>query len=204
MAREAEYKPLLFTTTMRNPQRIKSMLWVLKKFNGLILDNELATKIVGETIRYGLYRPMKKCESIKAKWLNAPMGEFGNELLTDDEVKFMITNNPQKHKEAGFERGYPSRFATIYDFAKELGFVFFSPGSPIEFSSIGEKLVSVFNVTVQEDNSISVEEIHPEYEQQAFLHAMCKSQRANPFVKVLNNNVPLILLLKVIKKINDP
>ena len=131
------------------------------------------------------------------------MGEFGNELLTDDEVKFMITNNPQKHKEAGFERGYPSRFATIYDFAKELGFVFFSPGSPIEFSSIGEKLVSVFNVTVQEDNSISVEEIHPEYEQQAFLHAMCKSQRANPFVKVLNNNVPLILLLKVIKKIND-
>ena len=203
MAREAEYKPLLFTTTMRNPQRIKSMLWVLKKFNGLILDNELATKIVGETIRYGLYRPMKKCESIKAKWLNAPMGEFGNELLTDDEVKFMITNNPQKHKEAGFERGYPSRFATIYDFAKELGFVFFSPGSPIEFSSIGEKLVSVFNVTVQEDNSISVEEIHPEYEQQAFLHAMCKSQRANPFVKVLNNNVPLILLLKVIKKIND-
>ena len=87
MAREAEYKPLLFTTTIRNPQRIKSMLWVLKKFNGLILDNELATKIVGETIRYGLYRPMKKCESIKAKWLNAPMGEFGNELLTDDEVK---------------------------------------------------------------------------------------------------------------------
>ncbi len=199
------YKPLLFTTTMRNPQRIKAMLWVLKNFNGQILDDALATKIVGETIRYGLYRPMKKLESIKSKWQNAPMGEFGNELLSDSEVRFMIDNNPQKHKEAGFERGYPSRFATIFDFAKELGFVYFRPGEPILFSSIGDRLASVFDVNVSQDGIISVEEVHPEYEQQAFLHAMCKSQRSNPFVKVLNDNVPLILLLQVLKKINsDP
>lgn len=199
------YKPLLFTTTMRNPQRIKAMLWVLKKFDGQILNDALATKIVGETIRYGLYRPMKKSDSIKAKWLKAPMGEFGNELLSDSEVNFVISNNPQEHKEAGFERGYPSRFATIFDFAKELGFVYFTPGEPIEFSSIGDKLATVFDVNISEDGVISVEEVHPEYEQQAFLHAMCKSQRANPFVKVLNDNVPLILLLQVLKKINaDP
>lgn len=199
------YKPLLFTTTMRNPQRIKAMLWVLKKFDGQILDDALATTIVGEVIRYGLYRPIKKSDSVKAKWHNAPIGEFGNELLTDEEVSFTIVHNPQDHKEAGFERGYPSRFATIFDFAKELGFVFFTPGHPIEFSSIGDKLASVYNVVVNGDNSISVDEVHPEYEQQAFLHAMCKSQRANPFVKVLNDNVPLILLLQVLKKINaDP
>ncbi|MBD5205196.1 MAG: AlwI family type II restriction endonuclease [Bacteroidales bacterium] len=199
------YKPLLFTTTMRNPQRIKAMLWVLKKFDEKILDDALATEIVGETIRYGLYRPMKKSESIKAKWLNAPMGEFGNEVLSDSEVKYMIDNNPQQHKEAGFERGYPSRFATIFDFAKELGFVYFTPGEPIIFSSIGNKLASVFEVNVNDEGAISVEDLHPEYEQQAFLHAMCKSQRANPFVKVLNDNVPLILLLQVLKKINsDP
>ena len=197
------YKPLLFTTTMRNPQRIKAMLWVLKKFNGQILDDALATKIVGETIRYGLYRPMKKSESIKSKWQNAPMGEFGNELLSDSEVSFMIANNPQKHKEAGFERGYPSRFATIFDFAKELGFVYFRPGESILFSSIGDMLASVLGVSVSQDGIISVEEVHPEYEQQAFLHAMCKSQRSNPFVKVLNDNVPLILLLQVLKKINS-
>ena len=197
------YKPLLFTTTMRNPQRIKAMLWVLKKFNGQILDDKLATEIVGETIRYGLYRPMKKNESIKLKWLNAPMGEFGNELLSDSEVRFMIDNNPQEHKEAGFERGFPSRFATIFDFAKELGFVYFTPGEPISFSLIGDKLASVFDVCVSEDGVISVEEVHPEYEQQAFLHAMCKSQRSNPFVKVLNDNIPLILLLQVLKKINS-
>lgn len=199
------YKPLLFTTTMRNPQRIKAMLWVLKKYDGQILDDTLATEIVGETIRYGLYRPMKKSESIKVKWLNTPKGEFGNELLSDSEVMFMIANNPQEHKEAGFERGYPSRFATIFDFAKELGFVYFTPGKPIEFSSIGDKLASVLDVSIDENGGIAVKEVHPEYEQQAFLHAMCKSQRANPFVKVLNDNVPLILLLQVLKKINsDP
>jgi hypothetical protein len=48
-------------------------------------------------------------------------------------------------------------------------------------------------------------EEHPEYEQQAFLQAMCKYQRNNPFIRVLNDNVPLILLLQTIKKLNaDP
>lgn len=199
------YKPLLFTTTIRNPQRIKAMLWVLKKFDGEILSNHLATKIVGETIRYGLYRPNTKSDTIKAKWRNTPMGEFGNKLLTDEEVAFMIYNNPQNHKEAGFEYGYPSRFATIFDFAKELGFVYFTPGEPIEFSSIGSKLASAFEVNITDGDLISVTDLNPGYEQQAFLHAMCKFQRSNPFVKVLNDNVPLILLLQVLKKINaDP
>ena len=46
MARKAnpEYKPLLYTTTMRNPGRLKFMLYVLNKFEGQILDDELATK----------------------------------------------------------------------------------------------------------------------------------------------------------------
>lgn len=105
---KSTYKPLLFTTTMRNPQRLKAMLWVLKKFDGQILDDTLATKIVGETIRYGLYRPTLKSDSVKAKWHNTPKGEFGDILLSNEEVAFMISNNPQKHKEAGFERGYPS------------------------------------------------------------------------------------------------
>ena len=45
----------------------------------------------------------------------------------------------------------------------------------------------------------------PEYEQQVFLQAMAKSQRKNPFVRVLNDNIPLILLLQTIRKLNaDP
>lgn len=199
--RVSEYKPLLFTTTVRNPQRLKGLLWVLKNFNGQVLTDVVATRIVGETIRYGLYRPMKKSEAIKNKWAGSPMGEFANYILTDEEVDYMVKNNPQQHKEAGFAEGFPSRFATIFDFAKELGFVYFEPGHKIEFSELGLKLANVYKVEYLE-NEIVVEEDHPEFEQQAFLQSMCKYQRSNPFVRVLNDNVPLLLLLKVLKRIN--
>ena len=200
-ARPAEYKPLLYTTTVRNPERVKSLLNVFVKYDGKILTDKLATEIVGETIRYGLYRPTKQNASIKAKWRSTPKGVFAEELLTDAEVWYMIANNPQDHKEAGFNYGFPSRFATIFDFAKELGFVYFSPNQPIQFSEIGRMMSQVYEVNVC-DGIINVETIHPEYEQKAFLQAMAKSQRKNPFVRVLNDNIPLILLVEVIKLLN--
>ena len=99
---------------MRNPQRLKYMLYVLQKFEGQILDNRLATKICGETIRFGLYRPMKQIPSVKQKWETTQKGEFSDYMLTDYEVQKMLYYNPQSHKEAGFDKGWPSRFATIY------------------------------------------------------------------------------------------
>lgn len=44
MQRKAKYKPLLFTTTMRSPERLKGFLSVLKEYNGQVLDNRLAEK----------------------------------------------------------------------------------------------------------------------------------------------------------------
>jgi hypothetical protein len=202
-ARKPEYKPLLFTTTVRNPQRIKSLLWVLAHFDGQILTNDLATKIVGKLMRFGLYRPMKKNKNIASKW-KTPQGEFAEVVLSDNEIRYLIRHNPQAHKESGFTKGYPSRFATIFDFAKELGFVYYQPNEPITFSEIGKKIAGIFSVKVENGNII-VAEKHPEYEQQAFLQAMSKSQRSNPFVRVLNDNIPLILLLETINKLSaDP
>lgn len=201
MKRKAEYKPLLFTTTVRNPKRMKGLLNVLSNFNGNILTNELAKKIMGELIRYGLYRPMIKTSSVKNKWKDTKTGEFSNILLSDSEVHDLLNKNPQAHKEAGFDKGWPSRFATVFDFAKELGFVYFWQNEKIEFSKIGFKLAESIKVE-KEDNYILVSDTHPEFEQQAFLHALSKSQRNNPFVRVLNENVPLILLLQVIQKLN--
>lgn len=137
MPRDAEYKPLLFTTTVRNPQRLKALLWVLKKFNGQTLSDDLATNIVGEIIRYGLYRPMKITTVIKKKWASSPQGVFADYILTDKEVQYILKHNPQNHKEAGFAKGFPSRFATFYDFPKELGFVYYAPNEPILFSELG-------------------------------------------------------------------
>lgn len=199
--RKAVYKPLLFTTTVRNPQRLKALLYVFLKFDGQILTNALATDIVREIIRYGLYRPRFQTKSIKEKWATSPKGEFAETLLTDDEVEYLVRHNPQDHKEAGFDRGYPSRFATFYDFPKELGFVYYQPGEKIEFSEIGKKFASIYTVEI-ENSQIIANEDHLEYEQQAFLQAMSKYQRNNPFVRVLNDNIPLILLLETIKRLN--
>lgn len=206
MARPLEYKPLLYTTTMRNPGRLKYMLYILNQFEGRILDDELATEICGETIRYGLYRPMKKLASVQQKWQTSDQGEFSEELLTDQEVELMIRNNPQSHKEAGFAKGWPSRFATIFDLTKELGLAWYKPGEPIVISSLAHHLLKSIEVDINEaENYVSYEVVQPEYEQQVFLQAFAKSQRRNPFVRVLNDNVPLILLLQTIRKLNaDP
>lgn len=199
-----QYKPLLFTTTIRNPARLKQMLFVLNKFDGQILNDKLAEEIVAECIRYGIYRPTEKSASIKKKWKSSQSGTFSKELLTKQEVDFIIKHNPQMHKEAGFAKGYPSRFATIFDFCKELGLAYYIPGKPIEISELGHHLIDVIEVK-EEGASLLVEEVHPEFESEVFLQAFAKSQRKNPFVRVLNDNVPLILLLETIKLLNsDP
>ena len=154
--RSQEYKPLLFTTTLRNPERLKWFLGVLKNYNGKILTNELAEGVAGELIRVGLYRPMKLARVVRNKIKS-------NILLNDKEVVTVLGDNPQNHKEAGFNKGWPSRFDTWFKIAKELGFVFYKMGEKIVFSEIGLKLV---------DNE------HPEFEQQAFLNAFVKVSKA--------------------------
>lgn len=180
MSRKATYKPLLFTTTLRNPERLKWFLGVLKEYDGQILNDELAEKIAGEIIRIGLYRPTKLTNIAKEKIKN-------KEPLTDKEVSRVLKDNPQNHKEVGFNKGWPSRFDTWFKMAKELGFVFYRNGEKIRFSEIGLRLV---------------DSERPEFEQQAFLNAFVKYQSNNPFRRVLNENNPLILLLGVIRKLN--
>lgn len=204
--RQSEYKPLLFTTTLRNPGRLKGLLNILSKFQGEVLTNEAAEKIMGEIIRYGLYRPTRGVTKIiENKWGGKRITDqsaIGLKLLDNIEVSHLLEHNPQNHKEAGFNKGWPSRFATIFDLAKELGFVYYWQDTKIEFSEIGLKLAQSIDIVIKED-LILFEEIHPEFEQQAFLQAMVKYQRNNPFVRVLNENAPLILLLNVINKINS-
>ncbi|MEK6647516.1 MAG: AlwI family type II restriction endonuclease [Candidatus Firestonebacteria bacterium] len=179
--RQSEYKPLLFTTTLRSPERLKWFLGVLKNYNGQILTNSLAKEIAGEIIRIGLYQPMNLSASVKNK-IKA------KEPLTDNEIARILNSNPQNHKEAGFDKGWPSRFDTWFKIAKELGFVYYKNGEKIRFSEIGLKLVDTE---------------HPEFEQQAFLNAFVKYQSNSPFRRVLNENAPLILLLGVIKKLDS-
>ncbi|MDR3256998.1 MAG: AlwI family type II restriction endonuclease [Endomicrobium sp.] len=178
--RKADYKPLLFTTTMRNPERLKAFLSVLIEYDGKILTNSIIEKTAKILIQKGLYRPIRVSVSIKGKW------NLGIDL-SKKEVDKIFTDNPQQHKEAGFEKGWASRFDTWFKLGKELGFVWYCPNEKIEFSDSGKMLL---------------DSAKPENEVLVFANAFAKYQRNNPFRAVANKNTPLILLIQTIRILN--
>jgi len=185
--RESQYKPLLFSTTMRNPERLRHFLLVFKDFDGKELTNALCETVEGELIRRGLYKPMKGVTAeINQKWYNL-------DLLSNEEVASLINLNPQSHKEAGFDYGWPSRFATHYGLGMRFGFVYYQIGQKIEFSELGNLYVA--------QTQINEEAFFSNDEQEIFLNAFARYHRRNPFQRVLNHNRPLILLLGVLQEL---
>lgn len=211
MPRKPEYKPLLYTTTIRNPERFKDFMHILKRFNGRILNNKTVELFERELFKVGLYRPMKRPETVQDKWKSTKNGELASKPLTDEETKDVYQqNDPQVnksikgHQEAGFPKGWPSRFDTQFKLMKVLGFVYYEWGKPINFSQTGNYLADTVSIEI-DSGAISREIVNPQNEQIAFMQAFAKQQRCNPFICELNDNIPLILLLEVIKKLNsDP
>lgn len=114
-----------------------------------------------------------------------------DEPFSDKDTKNIIKNSPQKHKEAGFDWGWPSRFDTWHKFLKELGFVYYEMNKPIEVSEAGNNLV------------LANGEGYEHLEQQVFLSSFAKYQRNNPYRRISNKNKPLILLLKTILELRN-
>jgi hypothetical protein len=187
MARKKDYKPLLLTTTVRNPQRYKLLLNILFAYNGKILTNDIIDKVVFDLVSNKLYVPVY---TRRIPHLNAQLIDEDTPFSKADTGE-IIKNSPQQHKEAGFDEGWPSRFDTWYKMAKELGFVHYAMNKPIEFSQSGIQLVK----------SIQPEFSHLEI--QVFLNAFVKYERNNPFRRVLNTNKPLILLLQTIRELKN-
>ena len=213
MPRQSEYKPLLYTTTVRNPERYKDFIHLLKKFDGQILTADIVEQFEREAFKCGLYRPVKRIpESAKLKWGNKAPGDFGEYALTDEETKAIFDGNDPRihtdiagHKEAGFERGWESRFETQFKLLKVLGFVYYNMGERIEFSETGNFLADTVSITYDDNGTVNREIVKPQNEQIAFMQAFAKQQRCNPFIRELNDNIPLILLLQVIRLLNsDP
>ncbi len=202
------YKPLLYTTTIRNPERYKDFMHILKRFDGQVLTDNVVELFERELFKVGLYRPRHKPETVIAKWASTQIENFSDTALTDEQTKLVYDANDPKlvasikgHKEAGFDRGWQSRFNTQMALMKSLGFVYYAMGEPIQFSETGSKLAASVSIEVNGD-VITHNVEHPEYEQAAFLQAFAKQQRCNPFIRELNDNIPLILLLQVIRLLN--
>ena len=107
--RAAQFKPLSFSTTMRNPERIAAFLKCLSVFKGQILDNHIIFEVVKLLIREKLYCPMYVKRNVFLH--NIFKSE---ENFSEGQIDEIIENSPQDHKEAGFDKGWPSRFDTFY------------------------------------------------------------------------------------------
>ena len=208
MEHSAKYKPLLYTTTIRNPERFKDFMHILKRFDGEILTENTIKAFEMELFKVGLFRPAKLPEVVKKKWSTTRKGEFAEKPLTDAEAEEIYNMNDPEcnadikgHKEAGFPHGWPSRFDTQLKLMKVLGFVYYNMDEPVKFSPTGNCLASSVSIKTS-TNGISREIVNPQYEKMAFMQAFAKQQRCNPFIKELNDNIPLILLLQVIKCLN--
>lgn len=71
--------------------------------------------------------------------------------FTDLEVNEIIRNSPQNHKEAGFDKGWPSRFDTWYKLPMEFGFLYYEMNAPIEISTTGHMLIDAHNENLVND-----------------------------------------------------
>lgn len=186
--RQAEYKPLSFSTTMRNPSRIADFLNCILPFEGQVLTNDIINQVAAILIKKKLYRPVYIGQVPRLKSVLNDERDF-----TNDEVDEIILNSPQNHKEAGFDKGWPSRFDTWYKLSMEFGFIYYEMNAPICVSTTGHMLVDAHNENPTNDEKIK----------NVFLNALVKYQTNNPFRKNANANSPLVLLLQVIKLLKD-
>lgn len=186
--KKAEYKPLSFSTTMRNPQRIAAFLNCMLPFEGEILTNIIIHKITKKLIGQKLYITTFERNDSRLKTIFKSEAEF-----SDVDLETIIENSPQDHKEAGFDKGWPSRFDTWYKLPMEFGFLYYELYKPIEISQVGHMLIDAFNEIPQNDEKV----------QNVFLNALMKYQTNNPFRKNANANIPLLLLLNTIRELKS-
>lgn len=188
-SRKAERKPLSFSTTMRNPNRIVSFLNCLLPYENQILTHEVIMKVIHNAIKEKLYTPVIVNRTPALSYIL----KNEEEKYSDKQIEFIIEMSPQKHKEAGFEYGWNSRFDTIFKLPMEFGFVKYAMDEPIKISATGHMLIDALNE----------EEPNEEKIQKVFLNSMMKYQSNNPYRKNANSNVPLILLLQVLKMLKE-
>lgn len=184
--KKVKYKILSFSTTMRNPQRIADFLKALLPFENYLLTHEVIMQVIEHLIKNKIYIP------------NYANGYFrdiveSDEVFNEQQIKEIIENSPQNHKEAGFNWGWDSRFDTFYKLPMEFGFCFYAMNQPLIISHTGHLLIDAINEIPSNEAKIA----------NIFLNCMMKYQRNNPFRSVLNVNVPLLLLLNTMNLLKE-
>ena len=205
--KKSQFKPLLFSTTTRNPERLKYFLKVIEKYNGQLLDDNLAMKILKDCMQEKIYfaHKVSKINNVYLKKYSSK-NRISDKLI--DEVFDLFKkecNEAKKPKERGFSIGASSRFKTCYELARIFGFVWFNEPEfgiqKIELTNLGRELAKCCKLTnIPKPWDIDVVS---EKELSIHLHALSKYQRDNPFKRVKNKVHPLTLFFKTVRLLND-
>ena len=171
--RASEHKPLSFSTTMRNPARTADFLKCIAPFEGQMLTKDIIFEVTKSLIKNKLYQPMHISRTPRLKAILNEEREFYG-----SEVNEIMINSPQNHKEAGFEKGWPSRFDTWYKLPMEFGFIYYVMNEPIELSISVHMLLDAHN-----ENPVNDEKV-----KNIFLNSLIKYKTNNPFRKNANDN----------------
>lgn len=129
------YKVFSFSTTVRNPKRNIEFLEVLNSFDDMDLTKDIKNEIYTKIIKNGTYKFNKLDSTIKKKYESKID-------LNDEEVKKIISNNPQK-------TGNPGRLMTQVRAIKDCGFITLSgPQNKkhMKITPLGRRLLEGYDV----------------------------------------------------------
>lgn len=169
------YKIFSFNTTIRNPERNIDFLKSFKKFDGLVMTNELLYQYYYELVKRGIYKFVNISESIKVKlWMG--------EELSNDEIIYSINNNPQK-------TGISGRVMTQLRALKDLGLLKFEKkesGNRISITNLGNQLI---------ENKVASTAVYTKIFLGTHFGNPCRK-------KVLNKAIPFLNTIFVINEVN--
>lgn len=171
------FKIFSISTTVRNPNRNFDFLKAFEKYDGLVNDDNMLNNYYYDLIKKGIYQSINVPSSVKNAWDN-------NVLLTDQQVKSIIENNPQATGENG-------RCMTQLRALKDLSLVVFENSDReglfnISISDFGKKLL-----------------LNPSNAESIYTKIMISMQGKSPIrTTILNESVPFLNTLFAIKSVN--
>lgn len=138
--RKPEYKQMAFETAVRNPERYKGILSVVKDYDGRKLDDDCLLEIVSKL------------------YLEGEVSSTRIEILEDTKLED-ITNlvkevNSTRNADGGFPKGYQSRFWTYMRTMSELGIVLARYNKVFKISELAKKLL---NEEIDEQELFSIQ-----------------------------------------------
>ncbi|MBF05437.1 restriction endonuclease [bacterium] len=125
--RKPTFKQMAFETAVRNPERYMGIIAAVKKYEGVVLDDDNLLDIVSNLYLTGEVTSEKISISENTK--------------IGDIVEDVKKTNATRRADGGFPEGYASRFWTYMRTLSELGFVYAQYNKSFKISDIGRKLI---------------------------------------------------------------